>query len=617
MQGHNIYLGLPTFSLRSKRLQFGYLRERIDKKINDWSNRFFSAGGREVLIKSILQAIPSYAMSCFKIPISVCRAMEQSCARFWWKDASGRRGVHWLNWKNLCKPKMVGGMGFRCLTTFNKALLAKQIWRVIQSPQSLLARTLKSRYFKNSDIMQARAGYKPSYIWRSMLWSRDIIRKGIYWRVGNGNKIGVLDDPWIPSFPTIQSSTYIHAESSLKVSNFISESGRWYEHLVRQLFPNHISEAILDIPLNRRGCEDIRFWSGSKNGKYSVKSGYHVDTNCWSTPSNTSRHPLSSWWKTLWNLRLPPKIRIFMWKASRDFIPTEVNLMSHHISIIGQCSLCRFHCASTSHCLIFCNAVKHVWKKTSFWGCLKSHSNAKFLDCAIYMSKICNQDDFELFVTLCWAIWWEYCKWKHDNDGKISNLCVDWAFAFFEVVHASSSKCVLQEDARQMKTASPWIPPAPNLFRLDVDAGFDILRNKFSVGAIIRDSEGLTRGAHAICIRNPGSVLAAELLAIRYGLDLCLQVGLSQVCIYSDSKEAVRAVLNPSSETGPPGVLAIEINSIFRDNHFISIMHMSRVVNVIAHFLAHKASALSSDFIWLDGNIPSWLYCIVNRDCPT
>lgn len=227
VQGHNFYLGLPTFSLRSKRIQFGYLRERIDNKINDWSNRFFSSGGREVLIKSILQAIPSYAMSCFKIPVLLCRAMEQSCARFWWKDASGRRGVHWLNWKNLCKPKMVEGTGFRNLVAFNKALLAKQIWRVVQSPQSLLARTLQSRYFKNSDIMQAKAGYSPSYIWRSMLWSRELIRKGIYWRVVNEKKIRALADPWIPLFP-----------------------------------------------LNRRGCEDIQFWSGSENGKYSVKAGY-------------------------------------------------------------------------------------------------------------------------------------------------------------------------------------------------------------------------------------------------------------------------------------------------------------------------------------------------------
>lgn len=77
--------------------------------------------------------------------------------------------------------------------------------------------------------------------------------------------------------------------------------------------------------------------------------------------------------------KITTKNPYFPGKASRDFIPTEVNLMSHHISILGECSSCRFHRASTRHCLIFCNVGKHVWKKTSFWGCLKSHSNANFL----------------------------------------------------------------------------------------------------------------------------------------------------------------------------------------------------------------------------------------------
>lgn len=77
-----------------------------------------------------------------------------------------------------------------------------------------------------------------------------------------------------------------------------------------------------------------------------------------------------------------------------------------------------------------------------------------------------------------------------------------------------------------MIAAISWIPPSPNFFRLNVDVGFDLTRNKFSVGAIIRDSNGLTRGAHALITRIPDSVLAAEILAIRCGLDLCLQVGI-------------------------------------------------------------------------------------------
>lgn len=53
-QGHDIFLGLPTFSARSKRTQFGYFRDRVAKRLDGWKNRFFSEGGREVLIKTII-----------------------------------------------------------------------------------------------------------------------------------------------------------------------------------------------------------------------------------------------------------------------------------------------------------------------------------------------------------------------------------------------------------------------------------------------------------------------------------------------------------------------------------------------------------------------------------
>lgn len=74
---HDLYLGLPTFSFKSKRLQFAYIRERIYSKMQSCGSKFFSMGGREVLIKSVLQAIRRYAMSCFKLPITLCRSIEQ------------------------------------------------------------------------------------------------------------------------------------------------------------------------------------------------------------------------------------------------------------------------------------------------------------------------------------------------------------------------------------------------------------------------------------------------------------------------------------------------------------------------------------------------------------
>lgn len=185
-QGHDLYLDLPTFSLRTKWIQFGYLRDRVAKKLDNWKARFFSDGGLEILIKAVIQAIPTYAMSCFRIPSSINHEIEALCANFWWGYSANGKKLHWKAWSKLKDNKEDGGLAFRDLSLFNKALLAKKIWRIIENPSSLLARFLKARYFKHMDIMEAPLGSNPSYIWRSLIWSRDIISNSLYWKVGDG-----------------------------------------------------------------------------------------------------------------------------------------------------------------------------------------------------------------------------------------------------------------------------------------------------------------------------------------------------------------------------------------------------------------------------------------------
>lgn len=174
-QGHEVYLGLLTFSIKSKRLQFGYLRDCVAKKLDSWKNKCFSEGGREVLIKTIIQATPTYAMSCFRIPNTINGEIERMTANFWWGDKAEKPKIHWKAWQNLLLPKKEGGMGFRDLTLFNKALQAKKVWRIMENPNSLVSKVFKARYFKHMDIMEAGTGTNPSYIWRSLMWSKEIL----------------------------------------------------------------------------------------------------------------------------------------------------------------------------------------------------------------------------------------------------------------------------------------------------------------------------------------------------------------------------------------------------------------------------------------------------------
>ena len=82
--------------------------------------------GREILIKAVAQATPTYIMSCFKLPDSLCSDLNSLMGRFWWGHKANERKLAWLSWEKLCRPKLEGGMGFRDLKAFNLALLAKQ-----------------------------------------------------------------------------------------------------------------------------------------------------------------------------------------------------------------------------------------------------------------------------------------------------------------------------------------------------------------------------------------------------------------------------------------------------------------------------------------------------------
>lgn len=139
---HDSYLGLPMEISYSKNTTFGFLKERVDKKLQGWHAKTLSNAGKEVLLKSVIQSISSNVMNCFELPKQLCNDIHQCMARFWWGTKDREKKIHWMSWEKLCVPKSEGDMGFRNLHLFNLAFLAKQGWRLMVSPNSLVSRIL-------------------------------------------------------------------------------------------------------------------------------------------------------------------------------------------------------------------------------------------------------------------------------------------------------------------------------------------------------------------------------------------------------------------------------------------------------------------------------------------
>ena len=77
------YLGLSMVGGKSKVNTFKELHERISKRVMGWKEKYISKAGREVLIKTIAQAIPTYSMSLFKIPKMLGDSINSTLTKYW------------------------------------------------------------------------------------------------------------------------------------------------------------------------------------------------------------------------------------------------------------------------------------------------------------------------------------------------------------------------------------------------------------------------------------------------------------------------------------------------------------------------------------------------------
>ncbi|XP_013700585.1 uncharacterized protein LOC106404409 [Brassica napus] len=89
------YLGIPEDISGSKCKLFAFLKDKLLHRVNGWTGRWLSKGGKEVLIKSMLLALPTYVMSSFLLPLEICENLASTIAQFWWSSNPPRRGIHW------------------------------------------------------------------------------------------------------------------------------------------------------------------------------------------------------------------------------------------------------------------------------------------------------------------------------------------------------------------------------------------------------------------------------------------------------------------------------------------------------------------------------------------
>ncbi|XP_019172068.1 PREDICTED: uncharacterized protein LOC109167502 [Ipomoea nil] len=577
------YLGLPSIIGRNKREILGFIKDKVVGRIKSWTHKFLSRAGKEILLKNVIQAIPTFAMSVFLLPIEMGKDIERTMNSFWWGCTGDRnKGIRWKSWERLSIPKKWGGMGFKRIREFNIAMLGKQAWRLVQQPNSLLSRVYRAKYYPNSSFFDAQLGSNPSFIWRSILEAQHTLKMGCRWRIGDGNSVNIWTDPWLPNseFPFILTSMPDHPLVTSVASLINAVDHSWNATLIGSTFSQVDRDLILSIPLPNSPTNDKIIWMHDEKGKFTVRSCYkHILGNM--------DHLQPPFWTRAWKLNLPPKIKSFLWQLCSSSLPTCDNLRSRHVQIPDSCQICNVVGETDFHLFVICPLARNCW---DILGGVDYHSDNTFFDWLerIFSSK--SDADICLIISICWKLWEARNEklWNH-TILNASFICLSVKNFIFEWPKVNAYTV---SNTRSTDSLTSWTRPPHGMLKLNVDAALDSANKRMGFGFILRDHTGALVAARRLPWFSLHKPNEAEAIAVREALKWIRGTNIDNVLLETDCLQVVNSISVSHAFNSSFDLLVNDVRSIAAVFSNLGFLFAKRSANRVAHTLAREALSM-------------------------
>ncbi|KAG2560335.1 hypothetical protein PVAP13_8KG058660 [Panicum virgatum] len=335
---------------------------------------------------------------------------------------------------------------------FNQALLTRQAWRLVAYPDSLCARVLKAKYFPNGELIDTVFPSDSSPSWKGIEFGLELLKKGIIWRVGNGDKIQIWRDNWIPKDSLLK----ITGERTRCRLRWVSQLNYgdvqdWDRDLVKTIFHKHDAEEVLKIRIPTRPTDDFIAWHFEKSGIFSIKN--------------------------------------FAWKLATEGLATMQNRKRRNLESDSTCRLCCRDEEDGYHAVVACTKSRALQWFLLLLDKLDTEERAQVFFCfwrawhlrndAVHGNGSASVEASARFVRNYWSSLLNIRHGAgHDEKGK--SLAVStWSPA-------------RRNDGVQRKTKEMpnWEPPRQGWVKINIDAAFSAQSGEASIGLIIRDHAG-------------------------------------------------------------------------------------------------------------------------------
>ncbi|KAA3460897.1 reverse transcriptase [Gossypium australe] len=552
-------LGVRSSSSPEKYLGLPNVVDKISLRIESWSNRLLSQGGKEVFIKSVLQALPTYAILL---------------------DFDGK--------KELASEVSTGANGDIYVVLKNE-----EVW------DSLVARVFKAKYFSYSNFRNSRLGRSSSYVWRSIWATKDTSEKGLIWKVGTGKNISVFEDAWIPNYDNVRLTSGVCNLQFVKVAELINSNEReWNRELIGNTFPEAKAELILRIPLAMEPHEDLLVWNGELSGEFSVRSSYKLLQN-FDPTAYALQNIYRDFYSKLWRIDIPTKIKIFIWKTSWNYLATWVNMTHRRLTSSSLCPRCANGEETVNHLFRNCPVSVIVWRDLSDTiSVLLPYT--EFVEWLTKVMALLSLNQCRKFCVALWAIWGDRNFRIHDKTNRSSQEIVSFIHSYIKELDG-----VRKVNQSISTEAVKWNNPPGQAVKINFDGAFNERTKQSASGVVARDSNGHVIITSIELYREAASAFVAEAIACRRATQIALDINREDIIIEGDSLFIIKKCNSRGFDKSQVGSYIQDIHGLKSRAKSVRFEFVLRSANNLAHILATE-SLKRKERIYLMNGVPCY-----------
>lgn len=226
-------------------------------------------------------------------------------------------------------------------------------------------KVFRVKYFPNGSVLDAKPSMR-SYAWQSIVKAKNLVKSGLLWRIGDGKQKKIFEDRWLPRKEPAKVISPLNTISvEWTVSRLLNPDGAgWNIQMVDSIFLPFEAQQIKGIPICVINQEDCVSWPKCETGLYFVKSEYQLlcEAEANGGPSGSTDEGVKLFWKHIWCTKVPNKIKVFLWRACLNSLPTKVGLHKRKIVNNKICEQCWKEDEDEFHIVWGCECIHSVWE---------------------------------------------------------------------------------------------------------------------------------------------------------------------------------------------------------------------------------------------------------------